>query len=101
MLDLLRKPLGFKRTFTVADAGRICIDRLKARGATDYIFVNVGIWDGLGGEEGRRKHGEVARKIVDQRCPDVAEFIDPDLSDWNTGRLAFLIPKPSSSADQQ
>ena len=79
--------------FSFKACARLCIARPKEAGATEYVIVDVGVWDGKGGPSGARNHGELARKIVDAAYPGVIHVLDSDKSDWSTGKLAILLPK--------
>lgn len=78
--------LVHSKPMTIRDAERICIARAKAKGASEYVFLDVGP---INKENGSAK-GKLAREIVDERWPDA--LIDPDESNYRTGRIALLLP---------
>ena len=95
VFEMFNKLFFKERPFTSIDASRMYVSTMKAAGCTAYAFVDVGVWDGKGGAAGARAHGAAARRIIDAQCP--GDGLDPDLSNWKTGRLAILLPKTTNA----
>jgi hypothetical protein len=93
MFQRLKSLFSNERPFTIIDAERICIARLKAEGATEYHFIDIDPWDGQGGSDGAQKYGKSVRLIVDERLPGMANGLDSDRTDWKAGHIAILLPK--------